>query len=147
VQENLLDNFPNAPLHVYAVWTPILGRDTREGWEPTLLYDRRVTHYWDADNDVSRWMGRQPDFDDYPDPLVWDVYALYHGDARWENVEQAPWPLEGFGWTVADRSANLAIAAIPLLEDWWRAFLPLGVAPRQPGDPRLLLAPPEDGRP
>ena len=128
MQENLLDTYPDAPLRVYAVWGSILGRDSREGWEPSLLYDRRVIHYWDPNNEVSYWMGRQDAFSSYGDPLVWDAYALYHGDARWENVEQAPWPLESFGWTVIARHPSLANASKPLLEPWHpRLFLPIGV--------------------
>jgi hypothetical protein len=80
VRKNILEKYPDAPLSVYAVWVTQLGA-TRGDIEPDLFGDERVTSYWDPDGLVGEAIA--DDVEAYGS-VVWDVYALYGTDARWD---------------------------------------------------------------
>jgi hypothetical protein len=100
VRKNILEKYPDAPLSVYAVWVTQLGA-TRGDVDPDLFGDERVTSYWDPDGLVGQAVG--PDVQTFG-PAVWDVYALYGPDARWD---ERPTGLTDWGAPVIAESDRL----------------------------------------
>lgn len=98
MQQNILERHPKAELKVYAVWLEMLASDSREGWDDSLLADRRVEHFWDEKRAVGRALVGPLD---YPGPIVWDAYAVYAPDARWGDKPA------GAGWTVIGTTDRL----------------------------------------
>lgn len=107
--QKLLEEHSEANVRVYSVWLPMLPGDRRSAWNPKLLSDRRVTHYWDGGAKVvGAW------FRDHLAELdktgaeghdfmrgafgnkraAWDVYFLFGPDAVWEEI---PAPLISWG--------------------------------------------------
>ena len=92
----------------------MLPSDVRERWDPSLLTDARVVHYWDTDAEIGRWFGQNQEdigFSYFSRAIVWDAYFLFGPDAEWTDV---PKPLESFGSTVlADKDdLKAAITAV-----------------------------------
>ena len=108
----LLNPNPDADLKVYSIWYNMYPGDDRSKWDENLLTDPRVTHFWDEDKIVGRWMVAQ-DIVDYPREIVWDAYLLFGPDARWKNV---PEPLISWGTPVYHRRHKLKSELLPLLE-------------------------------
>jgi hypothetical protein len=81
VRKNILEKYPDAPLSVYAVWVTQLGAG-RGDVDAELFGDERVRSYWDPDGLVGEAIA--DDVESYGS-VVWDVYALYGADARWEG--------------------------------------------------------------
>ena len=79
VRKNILEQYPDAPLSVYVVWTSQLG-GTRRSIDEGLFADDRVRTYWDGNDRVSKAIAGDLDPDN---PVGFDVYALYGPDARW----------------------------------------------------------------
>jgi hypothetical protein len=82
VQRDLLDQYPEADVQVYAVWFAMRAGDARDEWDLALLPDARVRHYWDEGRLVGRWFARNVEG---WDGIAWDAYYLYDHDARWED--------------------------------------------------------------
>lgn len=78
VRKNILEQFPDAPLSVHAVWVTQLGA-TRGDVDPGLFDDERVTSYWDPEGLVGQVIVDEAGAD-------WDVYALYDGGAGWDGT-------------------------------------------------------------
>lgn len=119
VQTNLLEAYPNADIDVTAIWFEMVFSDARERWDPDLLTDHRVTHYWDPDQEIGRWFDENEQlvgFDFNRGPIVWDSFLLFGPNATWEET---PAPLVAFGNTViADKeelleAAKMILAAAP----------------------------------
>jgi hypothetical protein len=89
---------------VLAVWLPMLATDSRDGWDPTLLDDPRVTHLWDGDRVTGTWFADSKLDLGYPGPVVWDAYLVFGPDARWGDP---PSGFAGAGWTVIGRTDDL----------------------------------------
>lgn len=87
-----------------AVWFNVLFGDSRDKWDPDLMPDDRVTHFWVDDQDVARWFfdhREEIGFGFHGGGIVWDSFLLFDPDSEWENF---PGHLEEFGYTVfADR--------------------------------------------
>jgi len=94
VQTKLLKEYPSEQLIVYAVWLQMLPSISSEKWDPTIMPDVRVKHFWDAELEVARWFAKQ--VDGY-EGVSWDMYYLYGPDAVWKTV---PAPLAGSGGTI-----------------------------------------------
>jgi len=110
VQHNVLERYPTAPLHVYAIWTDKRFFDSRDQWDAAGLVDRRVTHLWDGDDIAGDWLvGHDPGFRGGD----WDAYALFRPDAKW-TASSPPRPASS-GSTVIGSSDDLAAAIGPLL--------------------------------
>ena len=77
VRKNILEQFPDASLAVYAVWSPQLGA-TRGDIDRELFGDPRVTTYWDPSGVAAEAV--------VGDSNAYDVYALYDGDAEWAGT-------------------------------------------------------------
>ncbi len=101
VQNEILAKQPNAKLRVYTIWLIGLGGERRSNWDPTVLPDPRVLHYWDAERFAGTWFARSVEG---ADGYMWDTYLLYGPNATWE---QAPAPLLSSGATIIDTGPQL----------------------------------------
>lgn len=108
MQQTLLDGNPNASVRVYAVWFNMYPGDARNRWRSSLLSDARVVHFWDDVQSIGRLMaGVLPRFAterarqsiDVDDDILWDAYAIYGRDARWD-VDGAPPRVISWGSTI-----------------------------------------------
>ena len=94
MQRQILGEYQSEQLRVYAIWQPMLGGDSREDWNGTIMPDARVMHLWDGELIAGQWFAREIDgFEG----ISWDVYYLFGPDATWETV---PSPLIGTGRTI-----------------------------------------------
>ena len=110
MQQNVLERYPTAALHVYAVWTDKRFFDSRDQWDAGGLVDRRVTHLWDGDDVAGGWLvDHDPGFQGGD----WDAYALFPPAAQW-TASSPPRPASS-GSTVIGSSDTLAAAVRPLL--------------------------------
>ena len=90
---------------VYAVWFDVLAGDDRSAWDPSLLADDRVLHYWDADRLLGTWLPRQEEYEEHIfGPLAWDIFFLYEPNVMWSDT---PAPPVSSGSTVISKSARL----------------------------------------
>ena len=87
VQQNILEQYPNADLRVYVVWFDMLAGDSRSGWDRCVISDPRATNLWDQQHLVSQTLG--PDVEG-ASPPVWDAYLLYAPDATWQGSPPRP---------------------------------------------------------
>lgn len=94
VQTQLLEEYSSASLRVYAVWLPMMGSDTPERWDKTVMPDPRATHFWDDALLLAKWFPKKIDS---WEGTAWDIYYLYGPDATWEEVPQ---PLVDSGGTI-----------------------------------------------
>jgi mercuric reductase len=108
----LLEPNPDADLRVYSIWFNMYPGDHKSRWNPDLLTDPRVTHYWDKDKLIGRWMVEQKVVD-YPRRTLWDSYLLFGPEAAWEET---PAPLVGWGMPVYHRRHKLKAEIAPLLD-------------------------------
>jgi len=95
----------------------MLPGDSRVRWDPSLLTDPRVVHYWDIEAEIGRWFGQNQDaigFSYFSGAVVWDAYLLFGPQAQWTDV---PNPLESFGFTVLADKDELAAA----IDELWPA--------------------------
>ncbi len=116
VRENILAAYPEADVAVTAIWFNMLFSDDRNEWDPRLLTDTRVTHYWDADRDIGAWFDQneqQIGFEFTKGPIVWDSFFLFGPDSTWEAV---PSDLIAYGNTVLDDKILLREAYEALLQ-------------------------------
>jgi hypothetical protein len=110
VQQNILERYPSAPIHVYAIWTDKRFFDSRDQWDAAGLVDRRVTHLWDGDDVTGDWLvDHDPGFGGHD----WDAYALFGPPAVW-TASSPPRPASS-GSSVIGSSDALAAAIVPLL--------------------------------
>ena len=87
MQTNILEKYPDSDLKVYAVWFEMLSGDARDAWNPAVLADPRVRHFWDAHWVAGRWYSKQVFGDD---GIAWDVYLLYGPTVEWGTSPPAP---------------------------------------------------------
>ena len=110
MQEEILEAYPESDLSVYAIWLPMLAGDRRSAWDPDLMPDPRVQHYWDGDRESGIWFAdKGASFGG----VAWDIYFLYGPDATWDAV---PEPLTSSGFTVIGSKDRLLSDIVPLLE-------------------------------
>jgi hypothetical protein len=82
----------------------MVAADERERWPARVLDDPRVTHWWDEQRQVGRWLGRNPDYGDEDGLVVWDTYFLYPADARWG---ESPGPVVSWGYPIVEHREKL----------------------------------------
>jgi len=113
VRTNILDENPDAKVAVYAVWLPMLGGEQRSDWDGGPLVERRVSHYWDGDRVLGRWLADRETGDvGSPGSVVWDAYFLFGPDARWN---EEPTDLLAAGAPIIGETDNLGSEARRLL--------------------------------
>lgn len=100
MRNNILETNPDAPIQVYAVWTSQLGA-TRADIDPNFFGDERVRTYWDPDGVTGEAVR---DVIGFSGPVVWDVYALFGPDGRWD---EHPSGFVGAGWPVIGDTDSL----------------------------------------
>lgn len=111
MQEEILEAFPQDELSVFAIWLPMLPGDRRSAWDPDLMPDPRVQHYWDENRVVGRFFAdKGPSFGG----VAWDIYFLYGSNASWTDL---PEPLISSGFTLIGSKDRLLNAIVPLFED------------------------------
>ena len=90
---------------------PVLGGDSREGLDPSVLDDERVRQFWDPRRLSGRWFADERNLGLSP-PFLWDAYLLFGPDARWGRI---PRPLDSWGSPVIAESATLRRELAPYL--------------------------------
>ncbi len=115
VQQQILAQYPAADLVVTVIWMPMLPTDTRDEWDSQLLADPRVTHLWDPERTVGRWLAddQNADLGDTGE-VVWDAYLLFGPEATWESALSEPLV---WGAPIVGRVPELVDALAPLLEE------------------------------
>src|SRR5258708_10410328 len=108
VQSNILTRMPDPSLRVLVVWVPFMS-GTRQGINPSVFPDRRVTSLWDGSAISSQWLS--PHVTHQPGP-TWDYYLLFGATARRCS---APGPVLSRGGPVIGSSGQLLAAIRPLL--------------------------------
>lgn len=98
VHQKILRKHPTTPLQVYAIWMPMLPTDARREWDPQLLDDPRVLHFWDDRRIAGEQFGKE-----VGRPVEWDAYFLYDRGASWGDDLSK---LVGSGRTVIGRSGE-----------------------------------------
>jgi hypothetical protein len=103
-----LGRWESPDLRVYAIWLPFRS-GTRDAISGAVLDDPRVRHYWDGPALSSDFFSRH-----LPEgfPGIWDVYAVYGPDARWDDE---PAPLAKWGGTVIGDGPTLMATVRSLL--------------------------------
>jgi hypothetical protein len=101
VQDEVLGANPDADIQVYALWFNMLPGDARGEWDPRLLTDERVTHFWDEEKLAGRFFAETEKFFS---PIAWDAYYLYGPEARWDD---RPAPLVSWGYTIMGKRNQL----------------------------------------
>jgi hypothetical protein len=107
----ILDKYQDAKLRVYAIWYKMYPGDERSKWDGSILPDSRVTHFWDEDRLVGRWMVDKGVVH-YRGKIVWDAYLLFDRQAVWKEV---PSPMIGWGMPVYLKLDKLRGELMPLL--------------------------------
>ena len=99
--DELLAEFPDAPMRVFVVWEPVLKTDIAPPLASALglIKDRRAAQYWDSglalSEDLVRSVNASLDSYDLEEPLpegfiAWDVVAVFEPDDRWEGDVPVP---------------------------------------------------------
>ncbi len=78
VRRHILERYPTAKLHVYAIWIPVLAGDNKTAWDKDVLDDPRVTQLWDAQQIVGSWLQAHGG-------AFWDTFLIYGPDTRWDS--------------------------------------------------------------
>jgi hypothetical protein len=112
VQQEILAAHRAAPLRVYAVWFNNFEGDDRELWEPSLLHDARVTHYWDQKKQLGRWYANALTRPQAPEYVEWDAFFVYAPGDTWS--ESATRPIR-WGRTIVGKREDLRAAVAGLL--------------------------------
>ena len=90
----------------------LLG-DDRSEWDPDLMPDPRVIHYWDSERSVADWIPQQEAYKALTfGPYAWDQYFLYGPEAVWTDV---PGPVFSSGRTVLGKRKRMEEALLPLI--------------------------------
>lgn len=98
---DLLAEFPDAPLRVYVVWQPVLKTDIAPPLSRVmgLIPDPRAAQFWDPGRALSaeivRNVNAEPGRFGFDEPLpadfvVWDAVAVFDRAAVWDRSFPAP---------------------------------------------------------
>lgn len=115
VQQQILEQYPDADLAVDVIWMPMYPADARDKWDEQLLADPRVTHWWDPERVMGQWLADDQNLDlGDTGAIVWDAFLLFGPEATWER---APSDLLVWGAPIVGRVPELMDALAPLLEE------------------------------
>ena len=106
IQDEVLSEYPDLPIKVYAVWYEMLPSDSKKAYPGAqkFMKDKRVTHYWDKKKSLGKWYKTNVP-SDYNKPVMWDAWYLYDKDALWEKT---PTKMISWGRTILESRKNLA---------------------------------------
>ena len=104
MRENVLDAEPSPDLRVYAVWLNQRITDERDEIDESTLADPRVTQYWDGEGITGTFFAETDLGGLGYSGFVYDVYYVFDGDARWDDV---PAPLAASGAPVVPEGDEL----------------------------------------
>jgi hypothetical protein len=64
---------------VYAVWFSMVESDERARWQPELLDDPRVRHFWDEKKVVGQWFAAHDEAIgvEFDGETLWDVFLVF----------------------------------------------------------------------
>ena len=110
MQAEIFGKYPDAELQVTAVWLPMWPGDGRSEWNPDLLSDARVTHFWDEERQAGLWFAQNVSSQT---PIAWDIYFLYGAEATWADI---PTPIVSYGRTIIAKKEQLRTDLMVLLE-------------------------------
>jgi len=96
---------------VIAIWFDMVRSDNRARWQPDLLTDSRVTHFWDTDKLVGTWYGENVTVQE-PGHVEWDMFFLYDRGASWTEDHSGVF---SSGRTIWGRKDKLARDAATLV--------------------------------
>lgn len=110
----ILRKYPNAKVHVFAVWVNALATDSRGAWSKDMFGDDpRVTNLWDGSSLIGQWyLGNGYGFGGVGETLLYDAYYAYDGTAVWKD---APSPPLVDGSEIITHVAGLEQKFVPLL--------------------------------
>jgi hypothetical protein len=92
----------------------MLGGDARDEWDPAVLDDERVAHFWDEERVLGAWLGDHETGDlGSPGGVVWDAYFLFGPDARWD---EEPSDLAAAGEPIIGETEKLGTETAALLD-------------------------------
>lgn len=87
IRSAVLGKYPDTELKLYVVWLPMVPGDARDRWDPDLLSDPRVTHYWNGSRSIGKWFAKNVAECEPLGPIAWDVVYLFGPDATWDGNE------------------------------------------------------------
>jgi hypothetical protein len=91
----------------------MLAGDSRDRWDPGVLDDDRVTHWWDEERATGLWFAEHARAMGLGHvEIVWDTFLVFDGDVRWEGGPPRP---VAWGASVIEERAALERALEPLL--------------------------------
>lgn len=90
----------------------MLAGDSRSEVDTGLIADPRVTHFWDQERVIGRWLAETGVGGQAYAGVVWDAYFAFGPDATWN---EQPAPLAGFGGPVVSEGSALEAALRPFL--------------------------------
>ena len=97
------------------MWFDVLLDDDRSEWDPEMMPDPRVIHYWDTERALANWIPQQEAYKSLTfGPFAWDQYFLYGPEAVWGDV---PVPLISSGHTVLNKRKRLEKTLLPLIPE------------------------------
>ncbi len=114
VRENVLEAYVDDEITVYAVWFNMIPGDRKSRWNPNLLADERVTHYWDEDRVLGKWIAKNVDDCEHLGPIDWDSYYLFDEDGHWDKSFE---DLKACGTPIFRNTENLATALEEVMND------------------------------
>ena len=105
VQTEVLDQYPDLKIRVYAIWYEMYPGDSPKAFPAAkrIMPDTRVQHLWDQPKTTGRWFKAHVP-SDYKGPIQWDAYYLYGPDATWDATPGEP---ISWGRTILDTRKEL----------------------------------------
>ena len=100
-----MEKYPKADLKTYVIWFNMVATDTRSGWKPSHIADRRAEHFWDADRSVGKWVAENIKTCKHLGPIAWDSYYLFDDEATWDEALE---PIESCGTPVFRATEDFA---------------------------------------
>ena len=113
VREKVLNEYPEEEIEVYAVWFNMVVTDRKDKWNPKLLDDKRVKHYWDEERVLGKWIADNVKEVKHLGPIDWDSYYLFDTDGEWNDTFEN---LIANGTPIARTTEKLAEGAKTLFE-------------------------------
>jgi hypothetical protein len=113
VEKNILDAYPEADISVLAVWFNMYPGDQKNEWDPIIIDDPRVSHYWNEGRHLGKWYASEGVYTRFGGQIAWDMFILYGPDTIWEDGTQS---IVSSGATIIREKDLLFDSLLPYLE-------------------------------